>query len=574
MQSSDSLHRLPGRRRRHVLPTTSSFSNRESSAPFGTIGVATSTATTSNDLLVFELTKDGGRRFFHMPVRGLYRYVLAAITQQHHQQQQNQSASVPEQPTAMIPPPPPAAATRRATTTDTTSTPRHTSSSNNNNNNNSITYRERLGGYLHPRDMRRLVTPFSATNEPALVMRRHVMVFHLDPLRAIITRDRLLVLVPTGADSILVQLEERVRNGSTEHSVWTKQEEEKEAGEMEEGETMTAASASVLSQQEATKTTGPSSPMPRPSSRQRLQALLQPAATTTSSSTSEESDGSNDPNYNSDDEVEWNEMRAHEWIHVPFELQCAEAVLYVVSSILATDTEELQQTAQQYLQCIVGRPNSNNKVEEQQQYTRKKTKHEDPLTILRVVKDAVHLMTNRVHGFSQSLTRVLNDDEDMALMNLSRLLTHPERFIQPVSQTILDEESDEPELILESHLHTSLTVMNALEVLQGQINNAKELVDQQQDATRNHLLLANMVISIVSLCVSVASLVGSLFGMNLPNPYETSASSFRTVTYGTVGATTLLCGLILAILWWSGTIPRTASVSIASSTESSRRIRL
>jgi magnesium transporter len=34
-------------------------------------------------------------------------------------------------------------------------------------------------------------------------------------------------------------------------------------------------------------------------------------------------------------------------------------------------------------------------------------------------------------------------------MNLSRLLTHPERFLQPVPEEILREESDEPELILE-----------------------------------------------------------------------------------------------------------------------------
>lgn len=57
-----------------------------------------------------------------------------------------------------------------------------------------ITYRERLGGWLHPRDMRRLVTPFSASNEPGLIVRRHVMLFNFDPLRAIILRDRLLVL--------------------------------------------------------------------------------------------------------------------------------------------------------------------------------------------------------------------------------------------------------------------------------------------------------------------------------------------------------------------------------------------
>jgi hypothetical protein len=76
-----------------------------------------------------------------------------------------------------------------------------------------VPYREKLGGYLHPRDMRRLVTPFSASNEPELIVRRHAMLLNFDPLRAIILRDRLLVLVPEGADSLLMILEQRVRGG-------------------------------------------------------------------------------------------------------------------------------------------------------------------------------------------------------------------------------------------------------------------------------------------------------------------------------------------------------------------------
>jgi hypothetical protein len=82
------------------------------------------------------------------------------------------------------------------------------------NTNIDVTYRERLGGYLHPRDMRRLVTHFSSSNEPDLIVRRHAMLLNFDPLRAIILHDRLLVLIPDGADSMLADLERRVRGGS------------------------------------------------------------------------------------------------------------------------------------------------------------------------------------------------------------------------------------------------------------------------------------------------------------------------------------------------------------------------
>ena len=62
----------------------------------------------------------------------------------------------------------------------------------------------------------RLVTPFSATNEPQLIVRRHVMLLNFDPLRAIVLRDRLLVLVPDGADSILILLEKQLKGGVKE----------------------------------------------------------------------------------------------------------------------------------------------------------------------------------------------------------------------------------------------------------------------------------------------------------------------------------------------------------------------
>ena len=84
-------------------------------------------------------------------------------------------------------------------------------------------------------------------------------------------------------------------------------------------------------------------------------------------------------------------------------------------------------------------------------------------------------------------------------MNLSRIVTHPERFIQPVPQEILNEESDEPELILEAYLQQSLSEVNALELLKGQILNTEELVSLQMDTIRNRLLLVNTLISLVSL---------------------------------------------------------------------------
>lgn len=87
-----------------------------------------------------------------------------------------------------------------------------------------------------------------------------------------------------------------------------------------------------------------------------------------------------------DDDYEWEEMEGQEWIDLPFELKCLDAVLNCVCEILSEDTYELQQASLGYIQRIV---NPNVGI------------GDDPLTIIRAVKDAVREMSSRVKGFVQ-----------------------------------------------------------------------------------------------------------------------------------------------------------------------------
>lgn len=56
------------------------------------------------------------------------------------------------------------------------------------------------------RDIRKLQQPFTSKNQPAIIVRLYVILLNFDPLRAIILSDRMIVLVPSGADAILDQL--------------------------------------------------------------------------------------------------------------------------------------------------------------------------------------------------------------------------------------------------------------------------------------------------------------------------------------------------------------------------------
>ena len=374
------------------------------------------------------------------------------------------------------------------------------------------------------------------------------MLLNFDPLRAIVLRDRLLVIVPDGADSVLVQLETRLHGGgdAIHSSFWNDTESDNGNGNADSSHgNPTSSDHGNSSSHGANKASLLNKFMPTGGMIEETAAGAPTVTTQSGSLHSQESDlfdsNSDDPDHGPTLEAsEWMDMRDNKWVDLPFELQCVDAVLNVIGNLLTSDTFELQEASMSYIHRLLHPKNS---------YS------DDPLTIIRAVKDAVREMSSRVKGFVQSLDRVLDEDEDMALMNLSRLITHPERFLHPVSQEVLDEESDEPELILESYLQTALSLTNSLHLIQGQIDSAAELVNQKQDSVRNRLLFANMLISVFTLCITCATLVGSFVGMNVPNHMENDGTAFRNIVTGTMAFTTLMACLIFVLLIRTQTIP-------------------
>mmetsp|Transcript_30703 Transcript_30703/g.61500 ORF Transcript_30703/g.61500 Transcript_30703/m.61500 type:complete len:617 (+) Transcript_30703:1631-3481(+) len=452
--------------------------------------------------------------------------------------------------------------------------PYHTNCQNYPNTNIMTQQRERLGGYLHPRDMRRLVTPFSSSNEPSLIIRRHVMLLNFDPLRAIVLRDRVLVLVPDGADSILIELEKRVRGGITEMENQVFGYTDGGSG----GRRATSTPNEVFSTPAKTGIHNNEDKSSRTLSSQEgaegikdsyngvykpVESMMKKAKDMVhqmSSATDDE--GASDTNSNAtpalnksvsvqDDsnpsqndianDNEWEDMQKMNWNQMSFELQSLDAVLQTVTTMLMEDARKTNQRAVKAMSDLRGEAHNR-----RGRSLGGAGPGEHAQERLRLHKDEVKLMEGRVQGFVRAMNEVLDDDEDMTLMNLSRLLTHPERFIQPVSQEILHEESDEPELILEAYLQQALSIVNELDILKGQIMTTEEQINMTLDAIRNRLLYINTLLSVASLCVAMGSFIGSLFGMNLTNPLEDDGGAFMRVILWTVVS---MVGL-WAILSW------------------------
>lgn len=426
-----------------------------------------------------------------MTVRELYTYVMSAITHKGNTNKSCGAAFDPKSSSLRL---------QRPLRTTSANQHQHDHSTSNTNDfppgQQHHTYRERLGGYLHPRDMRRLVTPFSNTNEPALIVRRHVMLLNFDPLRAIVLRDRLLVLVPDGADSILISLEKRMRRGvditdedsfEDEHMISKEENIVHPAKEIEVNESTTDV----------------------------------PSA----GSSADENDHFQD---------EWEDIDTMNWTKMAFELVAVDCVMQCVSSMLLDEAETLERIVVDSIDSL-------------QKGTKEGSSHAQDR--LRILKDDVKSMEGRVRGLVRALNLVLDDDEDLALMNLSRLITHPERFIQPVSDEVLHEESDEPELILEAYVQHGLSAANALDSLSSKIRSTEDAVSMKLDTIRNRLLFINTFVSLVSASIAAASLIGSIFGMNLINHMEQDQNAFVKVVLGTTFAGFLmLFGLVFLFI--------------------------
>jgi magnesium transporter len=424
-----------------------------------------------------------------------------------------------------------------------------------------VTIRERLGGYLHPRDMRRLVTPFSASNEPELMVRRHVMLLNFDPLRAIVLRDRLLILVPDGADSILISLEKRVRGGIDEMekqvfgdgtSSHLSEVYNPETKEVELVPTSVIDGMELVDQSENDIENSTNVGKGREDKLDSDLSMEDESTTACDDGDIKKADGvtalkddddSTSTVYSGDNmDNEWDEFEGKDWIEMTFELQSVDAVLSSVVKMLSEESLHLRKEIFSVMEELRGDSMSSipgDHIQEQ----------------LRVLKDKVREMEGRVQGFVRAMNQILDEEEDMALMNLSRLVTHPERFIQPVPQQVLNEESDEPELILEVYLQQALSEMNALVLLKGNILNTEELVSLQMDTIRNRLLYINTVVSAMSLCVACGSFIGSIFGMNLINYMEQSPTAFGAVVGGTVVGMVLLLVGILILISRAGVMP-------------------
>ncbi|XP_006479586.2 magnesium transporter MRS2-I-like isoform X2 [Citrus sinensis] len=236
----------------------------------------------------------------------------------------------------------------------------------------------------------------------------------------------------------------------------------------------------------------------------------------------------------------------------PFEFRALEVLLEAICSFLDARTRELETDAYPALDELTSKISSRN------------------LDRVRKLKSAMTRLTNRVQKVRDELEQLLDDDDDMADLYLSRKLAvasspvsgsgAPHWFLNSptigskISRTIsrgsvetTQEENDveELEMLLEAYFMQIDGTLNKLSTLREYIDDTEDYINIQLDNHRNQLIQLELFLCSGTVCLSVYSLVAAIFGMNIPYTWKTGHGYvFKWV----VIITGIVCGSLFSII--------------------------
>ncbi len=158
------------------------------------------------------------------------------------------------------------------------------------------------------------------------------------------------------------------------------------------------------------------------------------------------------------------------------------------------------------------------------------------LEVLRVFKNTMNEFESQVDSFRRCLMELLDNEEDMRLLYLTKLYEDPSLL-----NDLWSFDSEEAEVMIENYLQDIFSTRTKVNLLQHRIHNTESLVMLKLDSVRNYLLGADLIFSLMALSMSLGTFITGIFGMNLNSGLEDSTGWF---TY-TIVITTILAFIIV-----------------------------
>ncbi|XP_075500839.1 magnesium transporter MRS2-I-like isoform X1 [Primulina tabacum] len=222
----------------------------------------------------------------------------------------------------------------------------------------------------------------------------------------------------------------------------------------------------------------------------------------------------------------------------PFEFRALEVVLEGICGFLDSQTRELEAAAYPALDELTTQISSRN------------------LDRVRKMKSSMTRLTSRVQKVRDEIEQLLDDDDDMADLYLSRKSTAMYAWsrsssssstsgfgigkLRPISEdpltmgfinmstnntvitsaSHLENNVEELEMLLEAYFIQIESTMNKLSTLREYIDDTEDYINIQLDNHRNQLIQLELFLSSGTVCLCVYSLVAAIFGMNIQYPWR------------------------------------------------------
>ncbi|KAL3849929.1 hypothetical protein ACJIZ3_011811 [Penstemon smallii] len=218
---------------------------------------------------------------------------------------------------------------------------------------------------------------------------------------------------------------------------------------------------------------------------------------------------------------------------LPFEFRALEVALEGICNSLDAQTRELEAAVYPALDELTAKISSRN------------------LDRVRKMKSSMTRLTSRVQKIRDELEQLLDDDDDMSDLYLTRktaMLTSPNsdlhltkwrhvtadesptigskisrsssRTSTAVTTTHEENNVEELEMLLEAYFVQIESTMNKLTTLREYIDDTEDYINIQLDNHRNQLIQLELFLSSGTVCLSMYSLVAAIFGMNIPYPWR------------------------------------------------------
>lgn len=226
-------------------------------------------------------------------------------------------------------------------------------------------------------------------------------------------------------------------------------------------------------------------------------------------------------------------------METPFEVHAYDALLTTVSSLLSREYSRFESNVNDTL-SLFSKKGLILSVDAQE--------------TMRSLKNQASRMLNRIASFRRALEDLVEDDEDMALMNLTLLKSKPRLYQYPLSSEILGLH-EEIEELLENYLNDYNGIESKLFYQKQQMQSAEELLRIRLDSARNTLLLVNTQFGILACAIAFGSFCVSGFGMNLITDLNSIPGLFSTVFALSFAVIVLLFAVVVLYLRTSGTLP-------------------